>query len=108
MSLVIFRFRWAQCQLDSIARARTIREVRRALASLPQGLDETYNRILLQIPETDEDLFRKLLVWLAFSFLPLTLEELWEAIAIEPGSSSIDDESRLRSPHDLVALGTAS
>lgn len=103
--LVTSRFRWAQCQLDSIARARTIREVRRTLASLPQGLDETYNRILVQIPETDEDLFRKLLVWLAFSFLPLTLEELWEAIAIEPGSSSIDDESRLRSPQDLMALG---
>ncbi|KAM7211112.1 hypothetical protein V8F06_013508 [Rhypophila decipiens] len=98
-------FRWAQCQLDSMAHARTIKEVRRALTSLPEGLDEIYNRILLQTPPCDQELLHRALVWLAFSYLPLSLEELWEAVAIEPGSSSIDQESRLRSPEDLLSLG---
>jgi hypothetical protein len=44
-------------------------------------------------------------MWLAFSFLPLTLEQLWEAVAIEFGTLEIDDDSRLQSPQDLLSLG---
>ncbi|KAK0624597.1 hypothetical protein B0T17DRAFT_245852 [Bombardia bombarda] len=98
-------FRWAQCQMDTILRSRTIKDINRALETLPRGLDETYDRVLSEIGPNDVELFRKALRWLAFSFFPLTLEELWEAIAIEPGSRYIDDECRLCSPHELVSLG---
>jgi len=37
--------------------------------------------------------------------MPLTLEELWEAIAIERDTAFIDDESRLRGPQDILYLG---
>ena len=47
------------------------------------------------------------MTWLAFSCVPLTLPQLWEALAIEKGENVIDDESRLRSPQDILLLGNS-
>lgn len=80
------------------------KEVRRTLDCLPRALEETYNRILSHVSPADEILLHKVLSWLAFAFSPLTLEELWEAVAVEPGASNIDAKSRLRSPQDLLSL----
>jgi hypothetical protein len=98
------RFRWAQCQLDTIATLRTIKAVRRALGELPDGLDDSYKRILLAVSKHDVEIVRRILSWLAFAILPVTLEELCEVVAIEPGLESIDDEMRLSSTEDILSL----
>ena len=53
---------------------------------LPEGLEGTYERILLQVPKDDAELLRRILLWLTFGLLPLTIKQIWEAVAIEPGS----------------------
>ena len=48
------RFRWAVCQLDVIQRLKGERNViQKALKNLPKTLDETYDRVLLTLPEED-------------------------------------------------------
>lgn len=48
-------FRWAVCQLDIIQRLKGERHiVQKALKDLPKTLDETYDRVLLTLPEEDQ------------------------------------------------------
>ncbi|KAI8724287.1 NACHT domain-containing protein [Fusarium sp. LHS14.1] len=98
-------FQWASCQLASLSRCRTVRDMKRSLKRLPQGLSETYANLLLRSCPTDIALVKKIMTWLAFSCVPLTLTQLWEALAIENGQNVIDDESRLRNPQDILLLG---
>jgi len=48
-------FRWAKCSIDHIARLRTDRDIKNALKSLPPGLDEMYERILMNITDVDKE-----------------------------------------------------
>ncbi|RSL60738.1 hypothetical protein CEP54_006563 [Fusarium duplospermum] len=100
-------FQWASCQLESLSRCRTIRDIKKSLKRLPQGLSETYAKLLMRSCPADVALVKKIMTWLAFSCVPLTLPQLWEALAIEKGEKMIDDESRLRSPQDILLLGNS-
>ncbi|OQO04280.1 hypothetical protein B0A48_10891 [Cryoendolithus antarcticus] len=97
-------FRWAQCQLDSICQLQTVRQIRVALESLPAGLNETYGLILRRVPRTSSRVVRRVLLWLCFSIQPLSLDEVHEAIAIEPGTDSIDSDDRLIRPEAILQL----
>ena len=99
-----FRFRLVQCTLDNIATLRTVRSIRSALEELPKGLGEMYSAILSKIPKGDVSLVRKILLWLSFTVLPLTLEELHSAIAIEQGSEELDHDSCLASTSDILGM----
>ena len=66
---------------------------RRCLRNLPKGLIATYQRILeklAQKPERQQILTRNILKWILCARRPLMLEELREAVSIEPGSLSLD------------------
>ncbi|WKT38187.1 Ankyrin repeat [Fusarium oxysporum f. sp. vasinfectum] len=82
----------------------TIRDIKTSLQRLPAGLNETYGMMLARIAPCDVVLVRKFMTWLSFSGVPTTLHQLWEALAIEQGREDIDDESRLRSPQDILTL----
>lgn len=80
-----------------------------ALGKLPRSLDETYERILLNINEYRVDAVIAVLRWLMFSVYPLKLEEIAEVLAIKytPGSFPRFDpsiHSRLHEPRDVEAL----
>ncbi|PMD59680.1 uncharacterized protein K444DRAFT_529781, partial [Hyaloscypha bicolor E] len=49
-------FRWAFCQLDILKRLHTLPEIRLALTQLPKTLDETYERILCNIPPESQNM----------------------------------------------------
>ena len=103
--LIIFRFRWAACQLDAIKKCRNIKQLRECLKSLPSSLDETYNRILEAIREEDSKYAITILRWLAFSTKPLTIEEVSEVIAIDiDRSPAFDKEEVLTDPHDILDI----
>jgi hypothetical protein len=57
--------------------------------------------------EADFELLRRILLWVSFAVLPLTLEELHEAVAIEPCLRHLDEveESQVNNPKDLLSLG---
>jgi hypothetical protein len=81
-----------------------VKAVRNALRELPRGLEETYEIILKKISEDDIEIVRRILLWLAFAVLPVTLDELHEAIAIEPGLDHLDEESLLSSSREILSL----
>ena len=76
------------------------------MTTLPQDLEETYNRILVRI-QGDEECFRDafaVLQWLAAAVRPLTLYEVAEAIAISPGCVTINEDNRLFDAQELLFI----
>ncbi|KPA37290.1 hypothetical protein FLAG1_09900 [Fusarium langsethiae] len=82
-------FRWAACQLESLARCLSPKAIKLALRSLPQDLDETYYRMLQNIPSEYKSSAIRLLQFLVYTKRPLKLVEAIEVIATE-----IDQEPR--------------
>ncbi|KAF9770168.1 hypothetical protein IL306_012314, partial [Fusarium sp. DS 682] len=82
-------FRWAACQLESLARCLSPKAIKLALRSLPRDLDETYRRMVRNIPSEYKSSAIRLLQFLVYTKRPLTLAEAIEVIATE-----IDQEPR--------------
>ncbi|KAK1047098.1 hypothetical protein LTR74_017830 [Friedmanniomyces endolithicus] len=100
-------FRWAACQLDTLAQCVTRGKVRRALRDLPKTLDDTYARILSRIDEgqnAEEAL--KILRSLAYAERPLTANEVLEVTGIltEKDSSHFDEDEVLRDSRDSLRI----
>jgi hypothetical protein len=92
--------------MDTLAKCRTRKQVKQALDTLPLGLYETYDRILDSINEQDSQLVRRLLLWLTFPpFPPLTIDQLAEAVALDPDSTPpFDDENIIEDPEDILRM----
>ena len=88
----------------AIASCRSVRDLKRALQSLPKDLDETYERVLLNIDEQSREIAVNALRWLCFSTKPMGGSQLAEALAILPSESSFDEEARIVDPCDLLTL----
>ena len=78
-----FRFRWAALQLTGLKECWTITDLKHQLNDLPQGLDETYDRIVLGIKEKDHGYLKLFLQWLSFAVRPLSLRELAATAAVD-------------------------
>lgn len=78
-----------------------------SLNQLPKSLNETYANILRKVRRDDVELLRRLLLWVAFTVLPLTIEELQDAVAVEAGIGTLNaiEESRLNDPKDILSIG---
>ena len=102
------RFRWVACQLDLLGDCFSVRHLRQALASLPNTLDDTYARILLNIDKQHNHYHRevlKILQWLSFSSRPLQLEELAEIVAIDINETPrFDPERRWPESQDILMI----
>jgi hypothetical protein len=98
------RFRWVALQLDSLEYCRIANDVSQCLESLPEGLDETYDRILSKIKREDRKWVIRVLECLAFSARLMTLEEVGEVVAFNPDSGQFDQ----RLPNSLTILEICS
>ena len=58
-------------------------DLKEQLTDLPQGLDRTYDRILLGIKKKDCGHVKLFLQWLSFAVRPLTLRELATTTAVD-------------------------
>ncbi|KAG2128247.1 hypothetical protein DEU56DRAFT_957600 [Suillus clintonianus] len=99
-------FRWAQCQLDEIMACKRRIDIEAALDNLPAGLYETYDRIIFVIKQrggSDDKIAKSCLLWLAGAFTPLTLDQLNEAMMIEVGQTSLNEDLGVMDPMDIVA-----
>ena len=77
------------------------------LRSLPNGLYETYDRILLKIAAKGDAVAtrtEKILMWLVGATRPLLLEELEEAVMIEPGNSELNASLRFIDTTDIITI----
>lgn len=99
------RFRWVSCQLDSLRKCLRPAAVRKTLSTLPSTLDETYERILLNIDEQYRQEAQVALNWLVASRRVLTVEELAEAVSIGTDSGGLFDPSnRLFEPNAICSV----
>ncbi|KAG9314893.1 hypothetical protein JVU11DRAFT_3995 [Chiua virens] len=102
-------FRWVQCQIDTLKRCPTTRHIRKALESLPSGLEETYERILREInPRSSEgEIAMRALVWLVVALRSMHLVEILEALSIDIEARRLDREiAPVHGPALLDALGS--
>jgi len=79
-----------ECQLNALKECINLLEIRRALAELPETLDETYTRILMKIPKKYRRVAQAALQLLAVSFKPLTVEDVSEATAVDYENEKYD------------------
>ncbi|KAM3495330.1 hypothetical protein MY3957_001353 [Beauveria namnaoensis] len=96
-------FRWVYCQFETIEKCLSLDELRRALASLPPTLDETYARILKRLYPEHKPRAIRLLQLLVYSERPLRLDEAVDAVAVEPASEArFDPANRMPMPQEIV------
>ncbi|KAK4044313.1 putative ankyrin repeat protein [Parachaetomium inaequale] len=77
-------FRWVECQFKALASCpRSEHLLEQLLQSLPETLDETYRRMLLNIPSPSAPYARQMLTLLCCSERPLKVSELVDAVAVE-------------------------
>ncbi|KAL8773553.1 MAG: hypothetical protein Q9209_001658 [Squamulea sp. 1 TL-2023] len=98
-------FRWVACQLDRLEKCLSPRMLNKTLASLPVTLEETYERILIEIEEMYKELTVKALQWIVHSERPLRLEELADALAVDVECQPrFDNDARISDPRDLLLI----
>jgi hypothetical protein len=101
------RFRWAVCQLDILKRLKPDASIIKvALSDLPKGLDETYNRILLEIPEDSWLSVKHAFRWMVYhndlyNYGKIPLTTLLQAVKQSITSLHTQKTDQL---HDLEAL----
>ena len=93
-----FRFRWVALQLNELKECRTKTDLKKQLADLPQGLDKTYDRILLGIKKKDHGYAKTFLQWLCFAVRPLTLSELAATATVD---LSAEDGPEYKSDNEI-------
>jgi hypothetical protein len=57
--------------------------IENALRNIPETLEESYEQTLIKIPEGEKNRARSILLWLAFSLRPLTLQEVAAAASLD-------------------------
>ncbi|KAH8195216.1 hypothetical protein TruAng_010616 [Truncatella angustata] len=100
-------FRWVSCQLDALEECLEQRSLLKALEDLPRTLDETYERILANIPSAHKHYTIRILQFLTYSEKPLRLDEAVDAIAVDIGEdatirSRFDPQDRLPVPQEIT------
>jgi ankyrin repeat protein len=79
--------------------------LRKSLATLPQTLDQTYDRILTAISEEYSDYAIRILQWLTFSARPLSVEEVAEVVAIDVARNpAFDRDEVLEDPLEVLDI----
>lgn len=84
----------------------TISDIRKALGDLPRGLDATYERILLSIPEEHKQRAKKALLLLAggkLSFERPRANVLAEAIMVDIENETFDPSDRILEPQEFIS-----
>jgi ankyrin repeat protein len=79
--------------------------LRKALATLPPTLDQTYDRILCAISDEDSNYALRILRWLTFSERPLCVEEIAEVVAIDiTRDPAFDRDEVLEDPLEVLSI----
>lgn len=85
---------WEECSNDA--------DIRKALDNLPKDLSETYDRCLTRINRRQSLLAPNILRWICAARKPFTINQLTQALAIDPNTGRIDQEN-LSSEKEVLA-----
>ncbi|KAN0128641.1 hypothetical protein V8E53_013560 [Lactarius tabidus] len=75
-------FRWVFCQLETLQRCLP-QNVLRTLNELPESLDQTYERLMMEIKGASQSYAYRMLQCLAVAIRPLSVAELAELLAFD-------------------------
>ncbi|KAL8392111.1 hypothetical protein RB599_004859 [Gaeumannomyces hyphopodioides] len=97
-------FRWAACQMDTLAKCLSPAAVEEALRTLPKDLSETYDRMIQSIPADLKADAMRLLHFLVHSFQPLELDQAIDILATHVEGESPGFDPKRRVFHDSAVL----
>ena len=103
----ICRFRWVALQLMELKKCPTQKAIKEQLNNLPEGLDETYDRILLGISKKHSDYTKTFLLWLCFVIRPMTLEELAATVIVNLAAENgpqFECENKIQDISDVLKM----
>ncbi|KAI0410715.1 ankyrin repeat-containing domain protein [Xylaria grammica] len=84
-------FLWVSCQFNTLEKCYLCTEAEDALKDLLQSLDDTYARIIRELPLGHRPYAKRLLQFLSFSDRPLRIEESVDAVAVRLGETPLFD-----------------
>ncbi|OGM50248.1 hypothetical protein ABOM_001042 [Aspergillus bombycis] len=84
------RFRWADLQIKRLEKCKKRNQITKSLETIPKTLEETYQRILQDIPEDEKEDARSILTWLSFSLVPLELETVAAVVGFPHPESVVE------------------
>jgi ankyrin repeat protein len=93
-------FLWVGFAMYELLQKETCSEVLEVLEDLPTGLPAIYDRMLLQIPARHRKVSQAILRWVTFAVRPLELDELADAVGLQPRHPHLTTEQVAR---DAVA-----
>ncbi|OQE31901.1 hypothetical protein PENSTE_c001G06158 [Penicillium steckii] len=96
-------FLWVVLQMDALCAMQTDKAIRDALKDLPEGLSETFRRILSTAAKADSSYQRSILELMIAAQRPLSLEEMREALSVIPGDTTWDPENIINDIHRVLA-----
>ncbi|KAK4060549.1 uncharacterized protein Triagg1_10674 [Trichoderma aggressivum f. europaeum] len=85
-------FQYVRCQFEVLRSLRSSSEIKMALLDLPKGLDQTYERILGMIDPKYQEHILSCLKWLAFSFIPLSVDQLAHIFIMRPSDMDTNEK----------------
>src|SRR6266702_7267675 len=105
------RFRWVFCQLETLRQCLP-QSVRRTLNELPESLDETYERVVMEIKKANQSYAYRMLQCLTVAVRPLSVAELAELLAFDfdvakGGMPQLNSDWRWED-HEEAVLSTCS
>ncbi|KAE8380182.1 hypothetical protein BDV26DRAFT_290576 [Aspergillus bertholletiae] len=84
------RFRWADLQIKRLEKCKKKDKITESLETIPKSLEETYRRILEEVPEDEQKDARSILTWLSFSLVPLELEAVAAVVGFSHPESVVE------------------
>ncbi|KAF8230488.1 hypothetical protein L208DRAFT_121029 [Tricholoma matsutake] len=75
-------FQWVAMQLDALNDCDSYDELTTQLQYLPHDLNQTYQQIFAKIRPHRHGIVLTIMQWLAFSKVPLSVDQICEAVAI--------------------------
>lgn len=108
--LINARFLWVAFQIESICSQKSDQAILNALEDIPKDLPETFNRILRKLhfsKSHDMDLCLRIFNIVIAAQRPFTLDELREAISVEPGETIWNTKTMVNHmPKSLACYGS--
>ncbi|RPB06514.1 ankyrin [Morchella conica CCBAS932] len=86
-------FMWVNLQIDALCAAQTAEDVRSALSTMPETLNETYLQVMERIKAQDRNAHRvakEILKWLLYAQEACTTGSVIQALAVEPEKKSLN------------------
>jgi ankyrin repeat protein len=105
------RFRWVFCQLETLQQCLP-QSLRRTLNELPDSLDSTYERVMMEIKRANQSHAYRMLQCLTVAIRPLSVAELAELLAFDfdeakDGIPKLNSKWRWED-HEQAVLSTCS